>query len=396
VFIAALCINFTVFGQSNLIVNPSFEDATNTTCLTGNSGCNTYPNDCYLCKQLNSVFLPGWNLTKGNLDRFKKGGDAGSNFANGVPDGFWALDMNGNTAATINQTVSGLTSGIQYTFGMVITNNMTGASFGCTQDKPIRVNIYKSDGTTIATQDYSTAGLSNTANKWKQVSLTFIPTSSTIKIELLSLFGDASTVATCAYNNSQFTSFYGPGLDQVSLIPGTTVLPVKLRSFTVLQDNDQIVKVSWLTEFELNINNYQIQYSIDGINFSTIHSEPPAKINNSNSYSFHYLQDGSGLVYYRLKIVDNDGSSSFSEIVPINLIRNKSYQIKTIGKHNFIISGLQAGDKLIVNDMLGRQFLTSIAKSSEINLNLLNMATGICQIQILSKNIKKVFSIFNQ
>ena len=102
---------------------------------------------------------------------------------------------------------------------------------------------------------------------------------------------------------------------------GTT--PVELVSFTASTDKN-LVNLKWKTATELNNNGFDIERgsvnNSDGsITFSKIGFVKGAGNSvNTNSYSFSDKMNISGKYYYRLKQVDNDGSSKYSNRVEVN------------------------------------------------------------------------------
>jgi hypothetical protein len=100
------------------------------------------------------------------------------------------------------------------------------------------------------------------------------------------------------------------------------VLPVTLLDFQGHLSNNNIF-LDWSTASELNSNYFEIQKSVDGINFyslGTVRAE-----GNSASQRNYHLTDTKvkELNYYRLKIVDIDGHFVYSKVI---LIKNPKAQ----------------------------------------------------------------------
>lgn len=97
------------------------------------------------------------------------------------------------------------------------------------------------------------------------------------------------------------------------------LLPVELISFTGYY-SDLKNHLNWVTASELNTERFEIEKSIDGMNFNKIGSIKAT--GNSSSlinYEFIDLYPSVGSNYYRLKIVDIGEIFSYSEIVNINV-----------------------------------------------------------------------------
>jgi len=98
-------------------------------------------------------------------------------------------------------------------------------------------------------------------------------------------------------------------------------LPVTLTSFTGYNNNNGYDFLQWSTSIESGIKEYDLERSADGRNYSQLTSVPAKNIDNSN-YSYNDniagLQNASTL-FYRLKIVNLDGTTVYSNIVTISL-----------------------------------------------------------------------------
>lgn len=115
-----------------------------------------------------------------------------------------------------------------------------------------------------------------------------------------------------------FHQFDNPALGLVDY--GNFVVPVTLLSFDATRENND-VKLSWQTAQEINSDYFVVEKSYDGTAFTNI-AEVDAAGNSSSilQYSFTHVNANSfgGRVYYRLKIVDVDGTSAYSAIKMLN------------------------------------------------------------------------------
>ena len=100
-----------------------------------------------------------------------------------------------------------------------------------------------------------------------------------------------------------------------------TPLPVTLAYFRVDHAAAQGVNLSWATESESNFDVFIIERSVDGRNFEAAGSVKGAGVNTTTKqhYGFTDHTPRNGRSYYRLKIVDLDGSFEHSAIVMVTL-----------------------------------------------------------------------------
>lgn len=91
-------------------------------------------------------------------------------------------------------------------------------------------------------------------------------------------------------------------------------LPVTLQVFNVHAEG-KTAQLAWRTTSEINSERFDIERSHTGRDWQKIGNVPTkdAGIENTD-YTFTDMEPGSNLVYYRLKMVDTDGSYAFSKI----------------------------------------------------------------------------------
>jgi len=93
-------------------------------------------------------------------------------------------------------------------------------------------------------------------------------------------------------------------------------LPITLTSFTADVINCTKITLSWHTAIEIDFNHYELQYSSDALNFSTLSNISP-KGNNSN-YQYTYIPENKEPIYFRLKIIDNDATFSYGSTIYVD------------------------------------------------------------------------------
>jgi trimeric autotransporter adhesin len=118
-------------------------------------------------------------------------------------------------------------------------------------------------------------------------------------------------------DNKLRLSTYGRGLWETK--PSSfLVLPIKLLEFSGTNKNN-VNLLEWKTSFEISSSSFEIESSIDGYNFKTIGSVSAA--GNSNVIKNYIFYDYNVLpktkTYYRIKMIDLDGSYDYSNIIYI-------------------------------------------------------------------------------
>jgi hypothetical protein len=101
----------------------------------------------------------------------------------------------------------------------------------------------------------------------------------------------------------------------------TCALDVTLERFEAKVLNSNVV-LNWKTSNEKDFDRFQIERSSNSQEFSNIAS---VKANNAGFYSTTDFDPIAGNNYYRLKMIDNNGSFTYSKIVSVNTEKDKFY-----------------------------------------------------------------------
>jgi hypothetical protein len=99
----------------------------------------------------------------------------------------------------------------------------------------------------------------------------------------------------------------------ISSVCGMQVfLPVEWLSFSATSSEEGCL-LEWATASETNVERFDVERSMDGINFESIgRTSAKGTTSELQRYSFMDRQVPSGLAYYRIRETDFDGKSSFS------------------------------------------------------------------------------------
>ena len=172
------------------------------------------------------------------------------------------------------------------------------------------------------------------------------------------------------------------------LITGTPpVLPLNLLSFTATKDNDDVV-LNFSTTGEINIATFDVERSADGETFTRI-GTVPATDSAKNQYQFRDTHPLSTADYYRLKMINNDGSYTYSKIVDVRFDNPASFILfpnPTGGTVNIELN-VPAGPLLLqIVDVSGRvvrtQSLQSGGSPISTTISLDGLANGIYFVKV--------------
>lgn len=140
-------------------------------------------------------------------------------------------------------------------------------------------------------------------------------------------------------------------------LPPTQVLPVELTTFTGY-NNGSVNVLNWTTASESNSLKFEVEKSLDAVNFEYIGERPAA--GNSNTPRSYTLDDPHPVLgnnYYRLKIIDRDGKFKYSDIVVIK-----------VNELNTAADGIVSVYPNPTNDKLNIVYQSSIEQSVHLNV----------------------------
>ncbi|MDI9364893.1 MAG: T9SS type A sorting domain-containing protein [Flavobacterium sp.] len=96
-----------------------------------------------------------------------------------------------------------------------------------------------------------------------------------------------------------------------------SVLPVTLKSISASLINNQ-PQINWETSNETNFDYFGVEKSFDAKNFTEIARVASTKASNGSTYQYADINKTLATQFYRLKMVDNDGTFKHSSVVAVN------------------------------------------------------------------------------
>jgi hypothetical protein len=174
-----------------------------------------------------------------------------------------------------------------------------------------------------------------------------------------------------------------------------TVLPIAFGEFTATNKGDNTV-LSWATYTEQDASHFEIEKSIDGFTAAKKMTGKVVAAGNSASkkqYTFTEKINNSPVNYYRIKMVDKNGSFVYSNVVSVKGSKNIFVQV---GQNPFtdrinLTVQATAKDNAIVSitDLSGRKVVSTSARLvqglNKVNINdLNNLPKGIYILEVLA------------
>jgi hypothetical protein len=202
-----------------------------------------------------------------------------------------------------------------------------------------------------------------------------------------------------------------------NLLGTADALPVKLTAFTAKRKSgaevsDDVVLV-WTTASEENFDHFEIEVAIESENVAPNHftkiADVPGKggTGSGQKYTFTDAEPlKSGYRYYRLKMVDLDGTYGYSGVRLVKFSDQTRWQIypnPSDGSFNVAFQDA-AGSQVSVKvyDLTGRLHLekrfvaNGLVQQDKLNLAALAFSSGIYLIEINSAGKKETFRVFKK
>ena len=171
------------------------------------------------------------------------------------------------------------------------------------------------------------------------------------------------------------------------------VLPVSLASFNAQKIGDDI-QITWESVIENNFANYSVEHARNAIDFNEVANQPGT--GNGSRYKFLHTSPAQGLNYYRLKMVDLDGSYVYSDVKVVDFSSDRSKQLNVYPNpfsQVFTIENLQTPSDITVFDLTGKLIHKMSVSDSHVLMDLSQHPSGIYSVNIKDKLDTKVFRV---
>jgi len=174
-------------------------------------------------------------------------------------------------------------------------------------------------------------------------------------------------------------------------------LPIEMESFYV-QIEDREIKLNWNTTLEINNKGFEIQHSRDSKTWDNIgFVEGQGTSLEYHDYYFIHNTPHFGYNYYRLKQVDYNGQTSYSDIQAISFNHQQiSYKIYPNPAHDFLImeGNKLSGKKYHIINMSGKSIQSGTILNNTIVID--KIRPGIHLLKIINANDNRIYQFIKQ
>ena len=301
------------------------------------------PNQSYTLELSTTVYPVGTNVNTTPIDNTLptglvptgENGNSNTGSGDGTPNGVLAVTVGSGNVSNQNFGIDSQPN------SNIVSHILT--SQPASNDEILLNGIASPLPTGSDAEDGAYAGGTGTTNDPRGVVITSLPTHgelwyygfgvpvlvSATDVANGTLFSDPSLFSLIltgtGYNSTTFEYAYVDAAGVVDPTPASYTiswgnpLPVKLVNFVARLENS-VSRLAWSTAQEVNSDYFEVQHSLDAKHWTalgrvTARGESSVK----KDYSYEHVDLNDGLNYYRLKMVDKDGTFAMSSIRSLRL-----------------------------------------------------------------------------
>lgn len=174
------------------------------------------------------------------------------------------------------------------------------------------------------------------------------------------------------------------------------IVPVRLLSFVAKPIQKTSVETSWEVVEEINLKHYELEYSTTGEDFKQLTTVVSRNSVGKTLYSYQHNQPIIGKNFYRLKMVNKDGSFAYSAVRLIQFSKGISVNIYPNPVVNFVQVTVTKDDQKLNTVMLYNSFgqlLNTIQFNGSTQINFNKYASGTYLLKVNDGTQIQTFTI---
>jgi pimeloyl-ACP methyl ester carboxylesterase len=171
----------------------------------------------------------------------------------------------------------------------------------------------------------------------------------------------------------------------------SALLPATWLGFTA-EAKDGNALLNWKTSDEMNVDRYVVEHSFNGVSFATVGSVNAYNNSGENNYGFTHYTLAPGTHYYRIRRIDKDGNSGYTDTKTIRVsISTATVQVRpnpVTGSILVLAINTQQSSKTSVQVMgvdgkiILQQNVSLTNGTNLVNLNVADVPSGIYLVQV--------------
>ncbi len=207
---------------------------------------------------------------------------------------------------------------------------------------------------------------------------------------------DKQTGTTSVSGNALTYTGYTGSFTQFAIGDDIILLPITWLDFRCEAAEDKSVRLQWRTAMEYNTRAFMVERSVEGQTYHTIGEVPAAGQSQTvRSYSFADPQPLPSGGYYRVRMEDREGNSSYSDVcnskapaagnpAPLKVFPNPTdgglYMIALEPERNFVWEVFSA---------TGQRVAEGNSKDGQAKASLHHLSEGVYQLRVLGSGLSE-------
>lgn len=186
----------------------------------------------------------------------------------------------------------------------------------------------------------------------------------------------------------------GINAGHVRIFENTAILPIKLSYFGGNYLNNAIT-LNWKVESQINFSHFIVEKSVNGLAFENLKN---IYLTNTQLYNCKDIDlSRASTFYYRLKMVDKNGTFSYSNIIKIQKSAVNNFSI--LGnpvKDNLVVTRLNIGSTLTLYDNSGKKVLQKNIQDQSLLIDVSFLRSGVYILQYSNNGLIETKKIVKQ
>jgi hypothetical protein len=346
-FIIALVFNSNILTaqcSTNLLNNPGFDAP-----ILSNIGNNLTGS---------ITFNGGWTMTGGTFNVVRTNGSNYNGGPNNAQNGTQYVDIT-NGGGTVYQDFTISSASTNVSFGGYFSSREPGGY----QNWTASINILSLPSLTVVATSNTRAFTNADATPAAQ--------------EVWHYINGNTTLSAGNYRYRVNLGNYG-NFDGAFVFQNCS-LPITLEYFGGNYSNNEVT-LNWKYESQTNFSHFVVEKSLDGIVFNKVQN---LYLTNSQYYNYKDIDlNTASTFFYRLKLVDNNGTYSYSNIIKIHTGPVLSFSILgNPAKDKLNITGLKRGAILKFIDNTGKMLFQRNIQDQSLSMDISFLSSGIYYLQ---------------
>lgn len=190
--------------------------------------------------------------------------------------------------------------------------------------------------------------------------------------------------------------------DNIQVVGMGPLLPVHLLSFSGRSVNENVLLDYSVANTEPGTK-YQVERSINGIDFGGVNNKTETQTVDRASYQFidNTVPRSYNQLFYRLRLTDLGGRSTYSAVISISLNKiSTSLKARISGQSLTLYGDLKAGEIIAVYNNSGNCILKTTVNTSSgyqtLSLRLPNLSKGIYYVQVADDKQQQVLKVMSE